>query len=213
MRIVFSLLAAMIFCSLAQQAQAQVADLASVLPGDRWSYDITDEISGDLKQTTSVVVLSVSDAEIATRVTNRGTPRPIQIAFDRSWNRLDDDLWRYKPSDGTGIRLPLDVGKEWRFESQASNFQNGTTLSSSGQTRVVASEKVTTAAGSFDTLKIETTVRQVNSNDQTKVATVNATLWYAPSVNRWVRKTQKIQIEGRVRESSTEELTDYSRKP
>jgi hypothetical protein len=42
---------------------------------------------------------------------------------------------------------------------------------------------------------------------------VTAALWYAPSVNRWVRKTYKLQLEGRLRDSQTEELTDYSRKP
>ena len=49
-------------------------------------------------------------------------------------------------------------------------------------------------------------MRHVNSNDQTKASTVNATLWYAPTVNRWVRKTYKTQIEGRLRDSHTEEL-------
>jgi hypothetical protein len=42
---------------------------------------------------------------------------------------------------------------------------------------------------------------------------VNTTLWYAPTVNRWVRKTNETHIEGRLRDSHTEELTDYSRKP
>jgi hypothetical protein len=213
MRKLLALGALLIVCASARQSAAQTADLAGVLPGDRWSYEITDEITGDLKQTTSIVVLSLSDAEINTRVTNRGALRPIQIAFDRSWNRLDDEAWRYKPSDGTGLQMPLLVGKEWRFDSQASNIQNGTTLSSAGQSRVVAQEKVTTPAGSFDTFKVETKIRQVNSNDQTKTATVTTTFWYAPSINRWVRKTQQMQIEGRVREASTEELTDYSRKP
>ena len=40
----------------AYTASAQVADIAGVLPGDRWVYEITDEISGDLKLTTTVDV-------------------------------------------------------------------------------------------------------------------------------------------------------------
>src|SRR5262245_7232980 len=36
---------------------AQVGDLAGVLPGDRWVYEVKDEITGDLKRTTTVVVL------------------------------------------------------------------------------------------------------------------------------------------------------------
>jgi DUF3108-like len=195
------------------QAPAQVADIAGVLPGDRWVYEVTDEMTGDVKSTTTVVVLDVSEAEIHTRVSTRGAAGPRQIVFDRSWNRIDDSVWKYRPSDGPGVRMPLQVGKDWRFENKATHFQNGTAVSNSGQSKVVGKESITTSAGTFDTFKIESTTRQVNSNDQTKAATVTAALWYAPSVNRWVRKTYKLQLEGRLRDSQTEELTDYSRKP
>jgi hypothetical protein len=195
------------------QVSAQMADIAGVLPGDRWVYEVTDEVTGDIKQTTTVVVLDVSDKEINTRVSIRGAASPRQFVFDRSWSRIDDDLWKYTPSDGTGIKVPLQVGKDWRFESKATNFRNGTAMSISGQSRVVGTEKLTTSAGTFETFKVETTARQINANDQTRAATLTATLWYAPSINRWVRKTHKLQIEGRLRESRTEELTDYSRKP
>jgi hypothetical protein len=195
------------------EASAQVADIAGVLPGDRWVYEVKDEVSGDLKSTTTVVVLDVSENEINTRVSVRGAARPQQIVFDRSWNRIDDSIWKYRPSDGTGIQTPLQVGKDWRFESKATNFQNGTALSTTGQSKIVGEEKITTGAGTFDAFKIETTMRQVNSNDQTKAAMVTAALWYAPSINRWVRKTYSVKIEGRLRDSHTEELVDYSRKP
>jgi len=195
------------------EASAQVADLAGVLPGDRWVYEVKDEITGDLKRTFTVVVLDVSEKEINARMSVRGAARPFETVFDRSWNRIDDGIWKFRPSDGTGVQTPLQVGKEWRFENKATHTQNGTALSTTGQSKVVGEEKVTTSAGTFDTFKIETRMRHVNSNDQTKASTVNATLWYAPTVNRWVRKTTKTQIEGRLRDSHTEELTDFSRKP
>src|SRR5262245_1879480 len=53
-------------------ATAQVADIAGVLPGDRWVYEVTDEVTGDIKQTTTVVVLDVSEKEINTRMSIRG---------------------------------------------------------------------------------------------------------------------------------------------
>jgi len=195
------------------EAPAQVADIAGVLPGDRWVYEVTDEVTGDIKQTTTVVVLDVSEKEINTRVSIRGAASPRQIVFDRGWSRIDDSLWKYTPSDGTGIQMPLQVGQDWRFESKATNFQNGTAMSVNGQSRVIGTEKLTTSAGTFDTFKIETTTRQINANDQTRAATLTTTLWYPPTVNRWVRKTYEFQVEGRLRESQTEELTDYSRKP
>ena len=86
-------------------------------------------------------------------------------------------------------------------------------MRTTGHSKVAGQEKITTSAGTFDTFKIEIVMRQVNSNDQTKAASVNMTLWYAPVVNRWVRKTYTLQVEGRLRDSHTEELTDYSRKP
>jgi hypothetical protein len=191
---------------------AQVGDLAGVLPGDRWVYEVKDEITGDVKSTTTVVVLDVSEKEINTRISVRGGARPFQTVFDRSWNRIDDGIWKFRPTDGTGVQTPLQVGKEWRFENK-STHTNGTALSTTGQSKVVGEEKITTSAGTFDTFKIEIRMRHVNSNDQTKASTVNVTLWYAPTVNRWVRKTTKTQIEGRLRDSHTEELTDFSRKP
>jgi hypothetical protein len=38
-------------------------------------------------------------------------------------------------------------------------------------------------------------------------------MWYAPAINRWVKRTYEGRAAGRVRESSLEELTDYSRQP
>ena len=199
--------------AMATPGSSQAPDLAGVLPGDRWTYDVTDEMTSDLKYVFTVVVVDVSEKEINTRVTSRGAQRPRQIVFDRGWSRIDDDLWKYQPSDGTGIQMPLQLGKSWRFEGNGKNFQNGTTVRTSGQSKVTAEEKITTSAGTFETFKIETVVRHVNSNDQTKTGTLTSTLWYAPSINRWVRKTYKMQMEGRLRESQTEDLTDYSRKP
>jgi len=197
----------------ATPGMSQAPDLAGVLTGDRWTYDVTDEMTNDLKYVFTVVVVDVSEKEINTRVTSRGAQRPRQMVFDRGWSRIDDDLWKYDPSDGTGIRMPLQLGKSWRFEGNGKNFQNGTTVRTSGQSKVTAEEKITTSAGTFETFKIETVIRHVNSNDQTKTSTLTSTLWYAPSINRWARKSYKVQIEGRLRESQTEELTDYSRKP
>jgi hypothetical protein len=138
------------FCITVCAASAQVADIAGVLPGDRWVYEVTDEVSGELKLTTTVFVLDVSEQEINTRVSTRGTGAR-QIVFDQSWNRIDDSVWKYRPSDGSGIKKPLQVGKAWRFESKATHFQNGTALTITGESKVVGEEKVTTGAATFDT--------------------------------------------------------------
>jgi hypothetical protein len=197
----------------AGMASAEPPDLAGVLTGDRWLYDVTDELTGETKYTMSVVVIDVSDKEILARVSSRGIERPRQVAFDLGWSRIDDEVWKFQPSDGAGMQLPLQVGKDWRFENNAKNLSNGVTLRTTGQSKVTTEEKVTTSAGTFDAFKVETVMRHVSSNDPTKAATVKTTLWYAPTVNRWVRRAYRMEREGRLRESTIEELTDYSRKP
>jgi hypothetical protein len=56
-------------------------------------------------------------------------------------------------------------------------------------------------------------VREVNTKDQTKSSTTTETTWYAPTINRWVKRKTETRAEGRLRDSSSEELTEYSRKP
>jgi len=42
------------------EASAQLADLASVLLGDRWVYEVKDEITGDVRLTSDVRKVSRS---------------------------------------------------------------------------------------------------------------------------------------------------------
>jgi hypothetical protein len=79
--------------------------------------------------------------------------------------------------------------------------------------KVVGQEQVTTPAGTFDTFRVEMTVRQINTKDQTRSSTATLVFWYAPAINRWVRKKTDVRSEGRLRDSFSEELTEYSRRP
>jgi uncharacterized protein involved in copper resistance len=105
------------------------------------------------------------------------------------------------------------AGKEWRSDANGQSLEPSIVMHSTGIAKVAAQESVTTAAGTFDTFRVEANIRQVNGADQTKSSTVQETSWYAPIVNRWVKRKTEIRFEGRLRESRTEELTDYSRKP
>ncbi len=86
-------------------------------------------------------------------------------------------------------------------------------MRTSSVAKVVAQEKTTTQAGTFDTYRIETSVTQVNSKDATKSSRTTIVDWYAPAINRWVKRTFQARWEGRVRDSTVEALTEYSRKP
>lgn len=128
--------------------------------GDRWSYDVRDDMTGDLRRAITYVAIEVTDKEITTRAMERGKDRPNTGIFSREWGRIDNGLWQTRPS-GYGIKKPLEVNKEWRNEASTRNLKTGVSLRVSAAAKVAAQEKITTAAGEFDTFKIEVKVREV----------------------------------------------------
>jgi hypothetical protein len=180
--------------------------------GDRWSYDVKDDTTGDLRRAITYVAIEITDKEITTRVMERGKDRPNTVVFSREWGRIDNGIWQTRPS-GYGIKKPLEINKEWRNEASARNLKTGVSLRVSVAAKVAGQEKITTTAGEFDTFRIEAKVREVNTKDQTKSSTITETTWYAPTINRWVKRKTETRAEGRLRDSVSEELTEYTRKP
>src|SRR5262249_33967706 len=83
---------------------AQAVDPGPIRVGDRWSYEFKDALTGDLKQAVTIIVGEINPQEITTRVAIRGRDRPITVIFDPGWGRIDDGVWKYRPSDLLGIR-------------------------------------------------------------------------------------------------------------
>ena len=71
--------------------------------GDHWTYELRDDISGDIKSTITTTVTDVSNSEIGIRIALLGNPNSGYQTFDRSWNLTNSGTWRYTPNDGTGI--------------------------------------------------------------------------------------------------------------
>lgn len=193
---------------LSSHGLAQTPDPEAIRVGDRWSYDVKDDVTGDLRVNATFVVAELTDKEITTRVSYRGKPVPQTIVFSRDWGRIDGGKWKHRPP-AIGITTPLEPKKEWRSDSNAENMQSGDIFRASGKAKVLGQEQVTTPAGTFDTFRIETVVRLVNTKDQTKSMVENSTIWYAPSINRWAKKKVELRADGRVRDSFSEELTEY----
>jgi len=192
---------------------AQTVDPGPIRVGDRWSYDIKDALTGDLRQAVTIVAAEINEKEITTRTSVRGRDRPNTIVFNPDWGRIDDGVWKHRPSDLLGIKKPLQIGKQWRAEGSSTNVQTGVAMRTSGLAKVVGQEQITTPAGTFDTFRVELTVRQINTKDQTKSTTLTVVAWYAPAINRWARKNTEVRFEGRLRDSFSDELTEYARKP
>jgi hypothetical protein len=186
--------------------------MEEVQTGDHWTYEIRDEITGEVKSIVTNTVTDISASEIGTRTTQLGNGNFGYLTFDRSWNVTNNGTWRYTPNDGTGIRLPLAVGKSWSFRSTDVNSTAGASWKRSGTSKVVAQESVTTRAGTFDTFKIETSIEVQNANDPTKKSQFVQQTWYAPLINHWVKRSSQSRSEGRVRDKSAVELVEYGRR-
>jgi hypothetical protein len=180
--------------------------------GDHWTYELRDEITGDIKSTITNTVTDVSASEISTRVAVLGNANSGYQTFNRSWDLTNNGIWRYTPNDGTGIRSPLTVGKTWSFKSTDLNSTAGISWKRSGTSKVVAQESVTTRAGTFDTFKIETSFQIQNANDPTKKVQVVQQVWYAPVIDHWVKRSFVSRSDGRVRDKNTIELVEYGRR-
>ena len=193
-------------------ARSPEADEGPVRVGDIWVYDTKDEVTGYPKATYSEIVTEVSAKEILTEISFSGSPGSAILTYDPAWNRIDNLIWKFKPNDGQGISLPLAVGKMWRAEYDSKNNQTSLTLRGSSLSKVTAREAITTAAGTFQTFKIERRIRQFNTNNPARHLDSLVIDWYAPQINHWVRRTFYTTQDKRVRASTSEELTDFSRK-
>jgi hypothetical protein len=180
--------------------------------GDHWTYELRDDITGDVKSTITNTVTDVSGSEITTRIAQLGNSNTGYQTFDRSWNLANNGIWRSTPNDGTGIRPPLAVGKTWSFKSTDLNSTAGMSWKRCGTAKVVAQESITTRAGTFDTFKIETSFQIQNANDPTKKLQAVQQSWYAPAIDHWVKRSFVSRSDGRVREKNTIELVEYGRR-
>lgn len=181
--------------------------------GDRWTYDVRDEITGETRRTSTYTVIEVTAKELTARVNWKTRQRPRTVVYDPYWARIDDDLWKFAPHDGISLKPPLKAGDQWRTNHVARNMRSGLVLNTSGSAKVTGEETITTPAGTFRTIKIEIDEQQAQGVDSSRFVTINVQVWYAPEINRWARKKTVVRNEGRVRESFSEELTEYARKP
>jgi hypothetical protein len=188
-------------------------DKAVVKVGDMWIYDRKDEVTGLPMVTFTSLVTEVSVKEIVTNAIPRGRPGNAFVVFDHSWNRTVDNDLRYNPYDPHGIQLPLAVGKEWHVEYTTQNLKTGANTKASSVSKIVAQETITTAAGTFETFKIDRNVREFNTADPSRLWSTQVLMWFSPQINHWVRRTTIFKAENRVRASSTDELIDLMRKP
>lgn len=194
-----------------QVAPTQTAS-AQVAIGDHWTYELKDEISGELKTTRTDIVTDVSNDQITVRFDVAGTNRTGIMIYDHFWNVLHDGPFKYSPNDGTGFRLPLTVGAQWKFAIDVLNAGNGQTFRRTGNSRVTGQESISTKAGSFNTFVVETNFTGKNVQDPSLVNQTSWRTWFCPDVNHWIKRAMVFRQRGNLVQNNTIELTEYGHK-
>ena len=196
----------------ATTAAKPVISMEEPMPGDFWTYELRDEISGAVKAVRNNMVTEVTATDISVRFNIQGKPEDGLNVYDRSWNVKGAAPWKYTPHDGSGIQLPLKAGASWRSEADDVNASNGNIWKRSIRSKVVGQETITTKAGTFETFKIETTINRRPTNDPTRKMEITQQTWYAPAIDHWVRRTQVGRGNGNLIFNNTIELVEYGRK-
>jgi hypothetical protein len=204
--------------SAAQQASAPAASGSGVpmderLPGDHWTVEALDEITGTIDAVHSVVT-EVTATDISVRAETIRADKIHQTnfrIFDRSWNTIRSGQWQYFPFDGNvGIQAPLTVGKSWAYEFKA--VSSAATRNWSGSSKVIGQETVSTKAGTFEAFKIETTASGRDFKDPSITEELAAQTWYAPALGHWVKRSWITRSNNHLSSNYSYELVELSRK-
>jgi hypothetical protein len=83
----------------AAPAPNAVVSMEEPLPGDHWTYEVRDEITGKVSATRDNVVTEVTPADITVRWSILGSDdRGGLNIYDRSWNLKNSGPWKYHPT-------------------------------------------------------------------------------------------------------------------
>lgn len=197
---------------------APLVTTLDVKAGDRWVYDVYDDVTGDFKLTSIQTVSEVKDKSYSLLISGSLTVPQVSGAptlsiYDANWNQLEDPLWRCRPGDPLiGVKLPLKVGEQWETRFDRTRVRPQMRMSATAVSKVVAWEHVKLhGGGEYDAFRIDVSER-VKAFGALKKAELTATQWFAPAVNRFVKLQSETRIDGRLIAKSSYYLTDYTRR-
>jgi len=200
-------------------AAAPVIDKIDVRPGDRWTYQVIDDITGETKSTVVHTVTELKDKTYSVQSTftpygqSVGTST-LQV-FDEDWNLLEDQVWTQNPANpSTGVQLPLKLGAQWKVHLTSSRKTPPEShFNVDATATVLAYEPVILKFNkTYDAFKLEVDETLTNSAAPSSVVTSKATMWFAPSVNRYVKRILETRVNDRLQSRGIETLINYARR-
>lgn len=164
--------------------------------GDTAVYRVINAYSGEVQGEIRYHVDRVDAGQVVVAVTTNsayaGLPHTEVYTAEGNWLRhpvvnhdwpTDYDFAPPYPA----YPFPLDFGKSWSLRVNATNPATGRVNSVRVDGQVAGGERVTTPAGTFDTIKILRTVYAGDYETFVKETIITEIDWYAPALGRAVR--------------------------
>jgi hypothetical protein len=182
-------------------------------PGDYWTYESRDEITGKLSGAITYTVTEATPVEISVRISAAGGSDLGFMVYDRYWNLKSNGSWTYSPNDGQGIKGSLRVGDSWAIKNEAVEHEHNAVWLRNGSAKVLVKDKIMTKAGLFETFMVESSYSLRRNNDTGSNHTeILQRTWYVPEIDHWVRRTVTSRTDQHLRSNSSTELTSYGRR-
>jgi hypothetical protein len=194
---------------LAAPALADNAVKPDLHVGDRWAWQHTNAIVNERDFTRIEDVVEAGDGGIRTRVRTKGVAGNLIASYSPDFNLVDNLNVRFDPSLKR-YDFPLSPGKKWSGEFDKMLLNNGKHGKFFLKGEVVAFEKVTVPAGTFDAYKISTVYDATGTDEDANSGQTTEIHWYAPQVRNDVKVESTFVKDGMTRSKDLLELTEFS---
>jgi len=172
------------------QAPAGPVPAPRIRIGDRWRYQLIDQLNGRWLDEPSFEVVS-AEPEIVLRVTSRKPGPPREERFTGAWSALQEWMYGAELTFTEPVPLlpsPIAAGggstTVTRYREVPDPRPRRWTQSLSARDW----ESVEVPAGRYDCLRVTRMIGFTSADIGRGVSSRIDTLWYAPAVNRWVQR-------------------------
>jgi len=182
--------------------------------GSTWAYTVTDQITGR-KNISEQTVNEIKNDQIVLGFQIRGFNSHSIQTYDRNWNLIEGNGWKYDPNAGGGVSDSISVGDQrsttpmasWQLQPEYSEPRP-----EKNENKVLSEDEVTVKAGKFDTYQIESVLRYNSPNQPLTVNVTTLTYWFAPKIDHWVKYTYEWRQDDRLVTKTSAELIEYKLK-
>jgi len=178
--------------------------------GDVWKYRSIDGYTNETTLEFFHRIVKLNDKEITIQIQNKNVSAKKLQFFTHEWNPIDIDGTKFDPFYPE-YKFPMSVGAAWNQEYKSFDI-HGSSYSSFVRAKIVALEKVTVPAGTFDAYRIERDIEAHSANPDANITKGHIITWYAPAVKKYVLMECITFSNGRERSKEVYELLEYSLK-